>query len=123
MPDDRSLSEILQPPPPRRLNVELEQRMMDGIIDTLLLRVGALELRITALEEGNTAPQDEIGLQILTFLKQHPSVKVNSGTIAANLDVHSAKISDKLKTMVSKGTIKGEKKEGHSAMFWYEEAN
>lgn len=110
----------------REMITDLSNRLNRAIerIDQLEKRNDKLTVRVQELEIAGATrsltKRDEWGEKILEFLKEYPGVKFNSGTLAANLGTESKFISDKLKTMVGRGKIKGEKGEGLSAMFWIE---
>ena len=112
-PDEDSVAEHVMISNYRKLEERVDKLITDHL--ELRLRVGALE------SGGQTGLTDTLGTKIVEFLKQYPGLKFNTGSIAANVGSTSMKMSDKLKVLVGRGVIKGEKKDGLSAMFWWEE--
>jgi hypothetical protein len=88
-------------------------------------RLDSAEARITGLElnQSNKPGRrpDEIAVKVVEFLKSHPGLKLNSGSIAGNVKVDTKIVSGRLKTLVGRGVIKAEKLDDLSAMYWYEE--
>lgn len=85
------------------------------------LRVAFDRIKVLEDMKGVSSPTlDPLYVQIVDLLKSYHGLKMNTGTIAENLGTNSMKISDKLKTLVLRGLVKTEKREGASAMFWWE---
>jgi hypothetical protein len=90
-------------------------------LDELYGRLDRLEARVQMLEGSTRFTVDELGDQIILFLKRYAELKFNTGSVAANIGRPSQNLSDKLHRMAEKGLIRSEKLEGQSTMFWYEE--
>lgn len=90
-------------------------RKLEDMHSELTARMEDLEARADGV-----VTKDQTTHKILAFLKQFPGVKFNAGTIGANIDTHTSKLSDRLRALGGKGVIKMEKADGHSAMFWVE---
>ena len=103
--------------------LEHQVTMQKTLIDNLLGDLNHAFDRIKALEDqgGTKAPAvDPLNEKILAVLQEFPGLKLNTGSIAANIESTSVKISGRLNTMASRGLIKSEKLEGKSTMYWVE---
>lgn len=114
------------PHPPINTTIAYTATIHQDIFDTikrLESRVDILTARVHMLElgAGTLHSTDELADKIMEFLKCHKGIKFNTGTVAANINGKSERVSAKLRTLSSHGLLKYDKIEGHSQMFWYEE--
>jgi hypothetical protein len=98
-------------------------REIKGRLEDLEVRVETLENRVGYLEGAQPVNKDETTTMILDFLKENAGIKFNTGTLAGNLGIATARLSEKLRALATKNLIKTHKLEGQSTMFWIEKVS
>lgn len=93
---------------------------LDQKINAIQAAHAKLEARLSTLasRSGPGRRPDEISAKTLAFLKAHPGLKFNSGTVAANIQSDSKTVSSRLKTLFGRGLVHAEKVSEMSAMYW-----
>lgn len=93
-------------------------------INDMQTAITNLQGRVHLLEEAQkTSPKekvDPLAAQIVELLKSVP-LKMNTGSIASNLNATSTLVHARLKYLVGKDGIMSSKEDGRSTVYWYEE--
>lgn len=125
-PQHGHLSDVPKPVPPTPATVipNLSARQVYERLNDFETALHNLRGRVHLLEEAQkTSPKekvDPLAAQIVELLKSVP-LKMNTGSIASNLNATSTLVHARLKYLVGKDGIMSSKEDGRSTVYWYEE--